>query len=75
MPEIFLLVEVRKSSKVSTEILCVEGDVVVFKNSKTIKEPNNPALLTSQGRRDAEISVAAHGVICRTDSTNGVSAG
>jgi len=44
-------------------------------NSKTIKEPHNQTLLTNQGRGDTEISVAAHGVICRTDSTNGVSAG
>lgn len=59
-------------------MLCVEGDVKVmswFLNSKTIKEPHNQALLTRQGRRDAEISVAAHGVICRTDSTNDVSGG
>jgi hypothetical protein len=44
-------------------------------NSKTIKEPRNQVLLTSQGRRDAEVSVAAHGFIYRTDSTNGVSGG
>lgn len=31
MPEIFLLMEVRRSSKVSTKMLCVEVYVVVFK--------------------------------------------
>jgi len=44
-------------------------------NSKTMKQPHNQALLASQARRDTEILVAAHGVNCRTDSTNGVSAG